>query len=43
MEGDFLVPEQWPEIFNFIIDKMVRMEKAFDLVADFLKYDELGK
>jgi hypothetical protein len=43
MEGDFLVPEQWPNIFNFMIDKMLRMEKAFNEVGDFLRYDELGK
>ena len=43
MKGDFLVPEQWPAIFSFMIDKMVRMEKAFEEVADFLRYDELGQ
>ncbi len=43
MKGDYLVPEQWPNIFNFMIDKMLRMEKAFTEVADFLKYDELGQ
>ncbi|MCW3805862.1 DUF4268 domain-containing protein [Plebeiibacterium marinum] len=43
MDGDYLVPEQWPAIFNFMIDKMVRMERAFLEVQDFLKYDELGQ
>ncbi len=43
MEGDYLVPEQWPAIFKFMVDKMVRMEKAFLEVQDFLKYDELGQ
>jgi hypothetical protein len=43
MEGDYLVPEQWPAIFSFMIDHMVRMEKAFLEVQDFLKYDELGQ
>ncbi len=43
MDGDFLVPEQWPAIFKFMIDKMLRMEKAFLEVQDFLKYDELGQ
>ncbi len=43
MVGDYLVPEQWPSIFNFMIDKMLRMEKAFVEVQDFLKYDELGQ
>ncbi len=43
MEGDFLVPEQWPKIFNFMINNMLCMEKAFNEVADFLKYDELGQ
>lgn len=43
MEGDYLVSSQWPVIFSFMIDKMLRMEKAFTEVADFLKYDELGQ
>ena len=43
MDGDFLISEQWPAIFDFMIDKMLRMEKAFNEVQDFLKYDELGK
>ncbi len=43
MDGDYLVSEQWPEIFTFMIDKMLRMEKAFNEVNDFLKYDELGQ
>lgn len=43
IEGDFLVPTQWPVIFNFMIDKMLRMEKAFLEVQDYLKYDELNQ
>ncbi|WP_282036763.1 DUF4268 domain-containing protein [Saccharicrinis aurantiacus] len=43
MEGDYLVSEQWPQIFPFMIEKMVKMEKAFAEVQDFLKYDELGQ
>ncbi len=43
MNGDYLVSEQWPQIFTFMIDKMLKMEKAFEEVADFLRYDELGQ
>ncbi len=43
MEGDFMIPDQWPGIFNFMIDKMVRMEKAFLEVQDYLMYDELNQ
>ena len=43
MEGDYMISEQWPAIFNFMVDKMLRMEKAFLEVQDYLKYDELGK
>ncbi len=43
MEADYLVPEQWPKIFDFMINNMLRMEKAFNEVADFLRYDELGQ
>ncbi len=43
IDGDFMVPEQWPSIFKFMIDKMLRLEKAFLEIQDFLKYDELGQ
>ncbi|GAF05349.1 DUF4268 domain-containing protein [Saccharicrinis fermentans] len=43
MDGDFMIPEQWPAIFTFMIDNMLKMEKAFLEVKDFLKYDELGQ
>lgn len=43
IKGDYLISEQWPTIFTFMINKMVRMEKAFLVVQDFLKYDELGQ
>ncbi len=43
IDADFLIAEQWPTIFSFMIDKMLRMEKAFLEVQDFLKYDELGR
>ena len=43
MDGDYFISEQWPGIFSFMIDRMVKMEKAFAEVQDFLKYDELGQ
>ncbi len=43
MDGDYLVPQQWPLIFKFMINNMINMERAFLEVADFLKYDELGQ
>ena len=43
MDGDFMVPEQWPAIFKFLIDNMLGMEKAFLEVQDYLKYDELNQ
>jgi len=43
MNGDYLISSQWPAIFSFMINKMLKMEKAFIEVADFLKYDELGQ
>lgn len=36
--GDVYVKESWPEIFTFMIDRMIRMEKAFLEVKDYLKY-----
>lgn len=36
--GDMYVQESWPEIFTFMIDRMMRMEKAFLEVKDYLKY-----
>ncbi len=32
----------WPEVMHFLIDQMLRMEKAFLEVKDFLEHDELG-
>ncbi len=36
--GDFSVQDDWPEIFTFMIDRMMRLEKAFLEVKDYLKY-----
>ncbi len=36
--GDMYVQESWPDIFKFMIDAMIRMEKAFLEVKDYLKY-----
>ncbi len=36
--GDMYVQESWSEIFTFMIDRMMRMEKAFLEVKDYLKY-----
>ncbi len=36
--GDMYVREAWPEIFTFMIDRMIRLEKAFLEVKDYLKY-----
>ena len=41
--ADMYNQEQWPEIMRFLIDRMIRMEKAFEEVKDFLMHDELGK
>jgi hypothetical protein len=42
-EADLYNQEQWPDVFRFLIDNMMRMEEAFLEVKDFLKYDELGQ
>jgi len=36
--GDMYVKESWPEIFTFMIDSMIRLERAFLEVKDYLKY-----
>jgi hypothetical protein len=36
--GDIYVKESWPRIFSFLIDRMMRLEKAFLEVKDYLKY-----
>jgi hypothetical protein len=36
--GDMYVQESWSEIFTFMIDRMMRLEKAFLEVKDYLKY-----
>ncbi|MGQ1889381.1 DUF4268 domain-containing protein [Thermophagus sp. OGC60D27] len=36
--GDIYIKETWPEIHKFMIDKMIRLEKAFLEVKDYLKY-----
>jgi hypothetical protein len=43
IKADIYNQEQWPDIFRFLIDHMIRLEKAFLEVKDFLKYDELGQ
>lgn len=42
-EADIYKQDKWPDVFRFLIDHMMRMEKAFLEVKDFLKYDELGQ
>lgn len=41
--ADLYQQEQWPEVMKFMIDRMLRMEKAFLEVKDFLMHDELGQ
>lgn len=41
--GDIYNPEAWPDMIYFCIDRMLRMEKAFMEVKDFLAHDELGQ
>lgn len=41
--ADMYRQEQWPEVMKFMIDRMIRLEKAFLEVKDFLLHDELGK
>ncbi|MFO8000900.1 MAG: DUF4268 domain-containing protein [Marinilabilia sp.] len=36
--GDMYKKESWSEIFTFMIDRMMRLEKAFLEVKDYLKY-----
>lgn len=36
--GDMYIKETWPEIHKFMIDRMIRLEKAFLEVKDYLKY-----
>ncbi|MFT3737238.1 MAG: DUF4268 domain-containing protein [Breznakibacter sp.] len=43
MDADIYKQDKWPEVFRFLIDHMMCMEKAFLEVKDFLKYDELGQ
>ncbi|NPA37311.1 MAG: DUF4268 domain-containing protein [Chlorobi bacterium] len=38
MKADMYRKEQWSDIFYFLIDNMIRMEKAFLEVKDYLKY-----
>jgi len=37
-DADMYIKEQWPDIFYFLIDNMIRLEKAFLEVKDYLKY-----
>jgi len=38
MNADLYKVEEWPQVSFFLIDNMMRMEKAFLEVKDFLKY-----
>ncbi len=40
--ADMYRQDQWPEVMKFMIDRMIRMEKAFMEVKDFLLHDEIG-
>ncbi|WP_439182952.1 DUF4268 domain-containing protein [Carboxylicivirga taeanensis] len=41
--ADLYQEEQWPVVMKFMIDRMIRLEKAFLEVKDFLLHDELGQ
>ncbi len=41
--ADMYQEEQWPETMKFMINRMLRIEKAFLEVKDFLLHDELGQ
>jgi len=41
--ADLYKQEEWPEVMKFMIDRMLRLEKAFLEVKDFLMHDELGQ
>ena len=38
--GDMYQKETWTEIFTFMIDRMIRLEKAFLEVKDYLKFSQ---
>ena len=38
MKADLYKVEEWPQVSFFLIDNMMRMEKAFLEVKDYLKY-----
>jgi len=41
--ADLYQQDQWPVVMKFMIDRMIRMEKAFLEIKDFLLHDELGQ
>lgn len=41
--ADLYNQEEWPVVMKFMINRMIRLEKAFMEVKDFLLYDELGQ
>ena len=41
--GDIYREETWHDVINFLIEGMIKMEKAFLEVRDFLKHDEIGQ
>ncbi|MBS2098387.1 DUF4268 domain-containing protein [Carboxylicivirga linearis] len=42
MPSDIYQEELWPDTMKFMINRMLRLEKAFLEVKDFLLHDELG-
>lgn len=43
MAGDIYCEEQWGDMIYFLINRMIRLERAFLEVKDFLVYRELGQ
>ena len=43
MDADYLNPEKWTSIFEFMCNKMIQMEDAYDEIKDYMIHDELGK
>ncbi len=42
-DGDIYNEEKWPDMTYFLVDRMIKLEKAFLEVKDFLVYRELGQ
>ena len=43
MAGDIYCEEQWGDMIYFLINRMLKLERAFLEVKDFLVYRELGQ